>query len=231
MYLKDKGQVLISFVIFSMLLCLCMFFIYETCQFYALNIKTQKVADEVAKKAGEIQLKEIRFLVMSNQILVFFHASLRSLQVLALAGGISEALFLALEASLKKAIYSLATLQDQSLKLSLYASLIPYLKYKFQFLPMTISLKPYLVGGEREKENTLEYHIKRKKILDLPGPYVLEDHFFEKQKIFVRARYFYLDSILKDFFKEDFFHIEKISEIGLAGGSLFSQKWKTVYLQ
>jgi len=219
--LKDKGQVLISFVIFSMLLCLCLFFIYEACQFYALNIKTQKVADEVAKRASHIELAEIKFIVMSNQILVVLHASLRSLQVLVLAGGISSVAAVALEESLKKAIYSLATIQDQSLKLSLSAATLPYLKYKVQFLPMAISMKPF----------PLEYHMKRKKILGLPGPYVLEEHFFEKQKIFVNTNYFYSDSWLRDFFKEKLFSIEKRATMGFVGKNLLSQKWKTVYLQ
>ncbi len=229
--MKNNGQVLVSFVIFSMLLCLCIFFVYESCQFYALNIKTQKVADEAAKKAGHIQLTELKFIVMTNQILVVLHASLRSLQALALAGGISEVLFLALEAALKKAIYSLATIQDQSLKLSLCASLIPYLKYKFEFLPMKVSIKPYFVGGAHEEETTLEYHIKRKRILGLPLAYVLEDHFFEKQKTVVNTRYLYADSLLKKFFKKDFFNIEKTSEVGFVGKNLLSQKWKTTYLQ
>ncbi|MBI2026321.1 MAG: hypothetical protein HYS98_00675 [Deltaproteobacteria bacterium] len=208
------------FLVFLVPLLMLFLLAFYVCDMSSRHIQVQKVADEATKRATRIQIKGLQLLSSTNRWLLTLHAALRSLQALALSGGISKAASILIEEKLKAAIQRLAKFQDESIPFFLASSQLPAWKLKNQFridLFIMNPLKPH-------------YYIERTKIGLLPGPYELSSDFQNKQNMQISMVSYYKNNLEQTLLPAKKHHIKKTSKIQIVGENLYNSTFKMKFL-
>jgi len=142
----------------------------------ATSLRLARDGSDVAISFATRQAEALNDVSRLNRILLSLHIARNTLRLT------QPHLFVTSEPILRKGIRFVAQLQDKTLRLSLSMGLIESKVLAIRHGIGHAHISPNQLSGPPESPQTLEYHIRRRKIEDLPGPLYLEDHFDEKQR-------------------------------------------------